>query len=109
MVHNSQVLTLSPAQLLTGQRLKTKPPTSAELLMPQLDDDVDHSIREAAKIKAALSPSSKAVTTLMEGEKVIVRLKENWQSAVIVRRHENPRLVIIQTAETPTGGISNTC
>lgn len=35
---------LSPAQLLMGRRLKTKLPTSAQLLKPQLYDNVHHSI-----------------------------------------------------------------
>lgn len=39
---------------------------------------------------------------LMEGEKVRVRVKGNWQPAVVVRRHDNPRSVIVQTPDGNT-------
>lgn len=91
---------LSPAQLLLGRRLRTRLPTSAQLLKPQLFDNVHHTIKERQlKQKQYFDRGAKRLPLLMEGEKVRVRVRDNWQPAVVVREHNNPRSLIIQTED----------
>lgn len=94
---------LSPAQLLMGRRLKTRLPTSAQLLKPQLYNNVQERIKNRQVTqKAYHDRGAKQLPSLAEGEKVRVRVKNNWQPATVVRSHDKPRSLII---ETPDGGI----
>ena len=86
-----------------GQRLKTKLPTSAQLLKPQLYEDVHNSIKERQlKQKQYFDRGARQLPLLMEGEKVRVRVKDHWQPAVVVGRHNNPRSLIVETADGNT-------
>uniref|UniRef100_A0A8C8DYN6 Integrase catalytic domain-containing protein n=1 Tax=Oryzias sinensis TaxID=183150 RepID=A0A8C8DYN6_9TELE len=91
---------LSPAQLLMGRRLKTRLPTSVQLLKPQLFDKVHHRIKERQlKQKQYFDRGAKRLPLLIEGEKVRVQVKNKWKPAVVVGEHDKPRSVIIKTED----------
>lgn len=78
---------LSPAQLLMGQRLKTKLPTSAKLLRPQLYRNVHKIIKgRQLKQKRYFDCGAKQLSPIVDGEKVRVKVRNNWQPAIVLRR-----------------------
>ncbi len=94
---------LSPAQLLMGQRLKTKLPTSAKLLRPQLYRNVHKSIKDRQlKQKHYFDCGAKQLPPVADGEKVRVKIRNNWQPAIVLRSHEQPRSYEIQTPDGNT-------
>ncbi len=94
---------LSPAQLLMGRRLKTKLPTSAKLLRPQLYRNVHKTIKgRQLKQKRYFDCGAKPLPPIADGEKVRVKVRNNWQPAIVLRSHEKPRSYVIQTPDGNT-------
>ncbi|RXN16535.1 dynein heavy chain axonemal [Labeo rohita] len=88
---------LSPAQMLMGRRLKTKLPTSTKLLRPQLYRNVHKDIKDRQlKQKSYFDCGAKQLPPIATGEKVRVKVKNNWQPAIVLRSHEKPRSFVIQ-------------
>ena len=94
---------LSPAQLLMGRRLKTKLPTSAHLLKPELHKDVHKQLKKRQeKQKYYYDRGAKDLPGLDHGETVRVRVGTTWQPAVVQSDYNLPRSYVIRT---PEGGV----
>ena len=94
---------LSPAQLLMGRRLKTKLPTSTQLLKPQIHKNAHKNIKDRQlKQKHYFDRGAKHLPTFEEGEKIRVKVKDNWQPASVLKSHDTPRSFIIKTPDGNT-------
>lgn len=94
---------LSPAQLLMGRRLKTKLPTSTQLLKPQIHKNVHKNIKDRQlKQKHYFDRGAKHLPILEEGEKIRVKVKDNWQPATVLKSHDMPRSFVIKTPDGNT-------
>ncbi len=92
-----------PAQLLMGRRLKTKLPTSAKLLRPQLYRNVHKSIKDRQlKQKHYFDCGAKQLPPIADGEKVRVKIRNNWQPAIVFIVMKNPGHMKIQTPDGNT-------
>lgn len=91
---------LSPAQLLLGRRLKTKLPTSANLLKPELHRGVHKQLKKRQrKQKHYYDRGAKELPGLAEGETVRFRAGNTWQPAVVQSDLNQPRSYIIRTPQ----------
>lgn len=91
---------LSPAQLLMGRRLKTKLPTSAQLLQPELHKDIRSKLKKRQeKQKHYYDRGAKNLPGLDQGEAVRVRVGTTWQPAVVQSDHNLPRSYVVRTPQ----------
>lgn len=93
----------SPAQLLMGRRLKSKIPTSTTLLTPESNISIKRKLEEKQLVqKSYYDRQTRSLPELHTGERVRVQRGNEWQPAIIVSRHEQPRSYIVQTPDKRT-------
>ena len=94
-------LTLFPAQLLIGRRLKTSLPVNAALLKPQGSREVSHKLREKKEKEKFYYDrhSSNELRPLVNGDKVSMQRGDKWIPATVVHKYHTPRPHVVQTPE----------
>lgn len=92
------LLLYSPAQLLMGRRLKTKIPVSKNLLKPGMYRHVrSRLMNRQEKQRCYFDRGTWKLPLVDLGERVRIRQQKHWQPAVILKRHDQLRLYIVQT------------
>ena len=98
-------MNLSPAQLISNRRFRTKLPISKKLLQPTINENVHESlIKKSLKNKKYYDKHSKVRKDFTPGEKVFVQNHRNktWTPATVVKKHPTPRSYIVENEEGKT-------
>ena len=91
-------LYLSPAQLLSNRRFRTKLPISSNLLKPKIDENAKELlVKKSLNNKKYYDNKSKERRDFLPGENIFVQNPQNkqWTPATVERRHNTPRSYII--------------
>ncbi|KAK0154443.1 hypothetical protein N1851_003464 [Merluccius polli] len=73
------------------------------LLKPQIHENAHKNIKDRQlKQKHYFDRGAKHLPTLEEGEKVRVKVKDNWQPATVLKSHDTPRSFVIKTPDGNT-------
>lgn len=90
---------LSPAQLLFGRRLKTKLPTTSELLKTRTNDDQIATELQNRQNKYGYyynQKASKELPPLKVNDSVIMQTGDKWTSATVQSKHPTPRSYVVR-------------
>lgn len=86
-----------------GRRLKSKIPTSATLLAPESNIQIQDNLKQRQdKQKAYFDRQTKLLSNVHIGDHVRMQRGDVWQPAVIIKEHEQPRSFIVQTQDGKT-------
>ena len=86
---------LSPSQLLFRRRLRTKLPVLPSTLRPKVVQGQDQLQQQKVKQAKHYDKGTKPLPPLQRGEIVRVRVKDEWQPALVTGRHQSPRSYVI--------------
>ena len=93
-------ISASPVQLLMSRRLKTKLPTTSNLLKPAVVEDArNRLVSRQQRQKQFYDRGTKFRRKYREGDSVRVRLDKTWDKAVISQVHQTPRSYVVTTPE----------
>ena len=93
-------ISASPAQLLMSRRLKTKLPTTSNLLKPAVVEDArNRLVSRQQRQKQFYDRGTKFRRKYREGDSVRARLDKTWDKAVISQVHQTPRAYVVTTPE----------
>lgn len=86
-----------------GRRLKSKIPTTTTLLTPESNISIKRKLEGKQLIqKSYYDRQTRCLPEIHRGERVRIQRGNEWQPAVIVSRHEQPRSFIVQTPDGRT-------
>ena len=86
---------LSPSQLLFSRRLRTKLPVLPSTLRPKVVQGQDQLQQQKVKQAQHYDKGTKPLPPLQRGKIVRVRVKDEWQPALVTGRHQSPRSYVI--------------
>ena len=89
--------TFSPAQLLMSRNLRSRIPTSANLLKPKVTDGKSQLQHRQDKQKAYYDRHTKQLQSLKSGDVVRIRHNGKWVRGVIWNQHHAPRSYMVKT------------
>lgn len=93
----------SPAQMLMSRRLRSKLPTTGELLRPEVVPDAATKLKaRQKKQKFYFDKHARLLPTLKTGDATRIKTKEGWLPAVVTGRVDQPRSYSVKT---PTGKV----
>ena len=94
-------LSLSPAQLLMGCRLKTMLPTTAALLRPQGSAEVKNALEKKKKKEKQYYDKhcGKELPSLHTGDVIRMQKGRKWEPATVLYKHQSPRSYVVETPE----------
>lgn len=96
-------LDLSPSQLLQSRRLKSKIPTTAPLLLPQLCSDVKEKLEYLqGRQKEYFDRNTKALPPLTIGDPVVMQQGNSWVPATVKEKSSTPRSFFVTTGDGST-------
>ena len=94
-------LNYSPAQIFLNRRLKTKLPTTAELLEAQIPmDDRSQLLAQQQKQKFYFDRGAKSLPPLRKGDAVRVKTPNGWKPATVTKLANTPRSAIVTSDGT---------
>ena len=94
-------LNYSPAQIFLKRRLKTKLPTTAELLEAQIPTDArSQLLAQQQKQKFYFDRGAKSLPPLRTGDAVRVKTPNGWKPATVTKLANTPRSAIVTSDGT---------
>jgi len=93
-------MSISPAQLCTGRRLRTKIPVITSKLEPTVPVGVKEELRRKQAVeKVYYDRSARQLPNLNVGDKVLLKTSKTLEFARVTGKHQTPRSFFVTTAD----------